>query len=158
MSLGLYLYTNLIYKIIYFSDILPPGHSPPINGKAVSLNLMQHGLKQVSTEPIVNWSYTCQYTRAKLIVFLKQGNLITPVAQFRFPCNPSNNIGNCCSASVPCREGEGGCNHDWECTGHLVCGRNNCYGGAIWMDCCERSSGIFMSIWILASGLIIEYF
>ena len=48
MSLGLYLYTNLIYKIIYFSDILPPGHSPPINGKAVSLNLMQHGLKQVS--------------------------------------------------------------------------------------------------------------
>ena len=41
-----------------------------------------------------------------------------------------------------CKEGEGDCNHDRDCQGLLVCGKDNCGGsGGLWDgtdDCCEK--------------------
>ena len=48
---------------------------------------------------------------------------------------------DCCSKSVPCREGGGDCDNDNECAGHSVCGNNNCrrdfgYNWGSDADCC----------------------
>ena len=59
-----------------------------------------------------------------------QGNIT------RAPCDGGD---TCCSNGDigPCREGEGGCGHDDECEGSLVCGEDNCpWGGG--EDCCRQ--------------------
>eukprot|EP00516_Mucochytrium_quahogii_P001197 CAMPEP_0203757968 /NCGR_PEP_ID=MMETSP0098-20131031/10782_1 /ASSEMBLY_ACC=CAM_ASM_000208 /TAXON_ID=96639 /ORGANISM=" , Strain NY0313808BC1" /LENGTH=594 /DNA_ID=CAMNT_0050650213 /DNA_START=79 /DNA_END=1860 /DNA_ORIENTATION=- len=45
----------------------------------------------------------------------------------RVQCNKSNkgNTTACCKAGQ-CEVGEGGCTEDYQCKGHLVCGKNNC--------------------------------
>ena len=52
---------------------------------------------------------------------------------------------NCCGREDNrlCGEGEGDCDHDDQCSGHLRCGNNNCVhkSGGLWDhtdDCCER--------------------
>jgi len=49
----------------------------------------------------------------------------------------------CCTKAAPCGVGEGDCDNDKECSGNLVCGKNNCpeeftykYGKNR-PDCCE---------------------
>ena len=44
---------------------------------------------------------------------------------------------DCCSADVPCDEGEGDCDEDSDCAGGLKCGSNNCPWGD-GDDCCYR--------------------
>jgi len=62
-------------------------------------------------------------------------------------CDPETNCmlgndrmsGSCCTAEFPCLEGEGDCDSDNDCSGALVCGRNNC--GSPFQDthdCCTR--------------------
>ena len=45
----------------------------------------------------------------------------------------------CCSSEYPCQLGEGDCDMDFECSGGLVCGNNNCGPEFLWSsaDCCE---------------------
>lgn len=50
---------------------------------------------------------------------------------------------NCCSSSNPCDIGGGDCDYDSDCTGSLICGRDNCRNHAVsgsdWpitADCC----------------------
>jgi len=59
-------------------------------------------------------------------------------------CNPNTWEGynnECCSVEEPCGLGEGDCDIDDECYGHLVCGKNNCRrdgtGFTIFADCCQ---------------------
>merc|ERR1711970_712759 len=50
--------------------------------------------------------------------------------------------GKCCTDGTPCKEGEGDCEVDNECTGDLVCGNNNCKDFASFFhekdDCCIK--------------------
>lgn len=45
---------------------------------------------------------------------------------------------HCCSKKSPCGLGQGDCDHDRDCSGDLVCGRNNCGPEFLWRtaDCC----------------------
>merc|ERR1712060_457133 len=47
-------------------------------------------------------------------------------------------VGDCCTASKKCKEGQGNCKNDDECLGDLVCGENNCGQGFYdKANCCE---------------------
>merc|ERR1711970_1344474 len=52
----------------------------------------------------------------------------------------------CCTDGTPCKEGEGDCEVDNECTGDLVCGNNNCKDFASFFhekdDCCIKPESI----------------
>ena len=44
-------------------------------------------------------------------------------------CNPatwSKYDSSCCTTEKPCGIGEGDCDKDYDCAGHLICGKNNC--------------------------------
>ena len=51
-------------------------------------------------------------------------------------------VGKCCTMDQPCDEGEGDCKDDFECSGDLVCGNNNCqqFGNIFHEkdDCCTK--------------------
>jgi len=54
-------------------------------------------------------------------------------------CDGSDAAMDCCYADrdPKCGEGEGDCDTNDDCDGDLVCGYNNCAGGASGSDCCE---------------------
>merc|ERR1711992_526723 len=53
-----------------------------------------------------------------------------------FPYDPY--FRECCSSSKPCGLNEGDCDKDSECSGSLVCGKNNCPSPfPSNADCCE---------------------
>ena len=44
-------------------------------------------------------------------------------------CNPATWLkydSSCCTTEKPCGIGEGDCDKDYDCAGHLICGKNNC--------------------------------
>jgi len=52
-----------------------------------------------------------------------------------------NTSASCCTRNNPCNKGEGDCDWNFQCKGHLVCGSNNCHKGLGWeqgagWDCC----------------------
>ena len=49
----------------------------------------------------------------------------------------------CCTTNTPCGLGQGDCDSDTECTGDLMCGKNNCGPEFLWSDadCCKLSQG-----------------
>ena len=50
-------------------------------------------------------------------------------------------VQECCDTRHPCGEGQGDCDKDSECSGSLVCGRNNCDRSEFSSsrtDCCEK--------------------
>jgi len=51
-------------------------------------------------------------------------------------CDGSQTAWDCCSSSKQCQENEGDCDGDDDCHGNLVCGKDNCIGGAADADCC----------------------
>ena len=57
------------------------------------------------------------------------------------PCNPENDDPSCCTSTIPCNLGEGGCDSDDECAGNLVCGTDNCAAGNSYLDCCTTTAG-----------------
>ena len=46
---------------------------------------------------------------------------------------------DCCNESNLCHAGEGDCDNDSDCYGHLTCGTDNCMGWTFSLndDCCE---------------------
>lgn len=60
--------------------------------------------------------------------------------------NPAAPDWKCCTASSTCGVGEGDCDNDNDCTGDLVCGKDNCGNGFPKLfDCCikpKKCSGI----------------
>ena len=71
-------------------------------------------------------------------------------------------IQECCGTNDPCDEGQGDCDKDSECSGNLICGKNNCDRSRFpsnKTDCCtsigaDLTQGIddpnfFSNIWAL---------
>jgi hypothetical protein len=61
----------------------------------------------------------------------------------------------CCqrNSNRLCGLGEGDCEHDYDCEGQLVCGKNNCAttSGGLWDptdDCCEKRLNVFSKTFI----------
>ena len=56
-------------------------------------------------------------------------------------CDPGRGDASCCTKSNQCKEGEGDCDADSQCTGNLVCGKDNCKkwnpAAHALFDCCE---------------------
>ena len=49
---------------------------------------------------------------------------------------------DCCSSSNPCMIFEGDCDGDEDCSGHLLCGSNNCFDSfSSTADCCYDPLG-----------------
>jgi len=56
-------------------------------------------------------------------------------------CGTYDNTNSCCTQQNPCNKGEGDCDNDHDCKGHLVCGDDNCFhnlGFPGWGDCCAE--------------------
>ena len=57
-------------------------------------------------------------------------------------CSLPHGDWGCCTEECPCQEGEGDCDEDSHCAGHLTCGTNNCpIDGDHRGDCCEAPCG-----------------
>ena len=72
-------------------------------------------------------------------------------------------IQECCGTNNPCDEGQGDCDKDSECSGNLICGKNNCNRSQFpsnKTDCCTSIGAVlnpgiddpdfFSNIWALA--------
>ena len=72
-------------------------------------------------------------------------------------------IQECCGTSNPCDEGQGDCDKDSECSGNLICGKNNCDHSKFpsnKTDCCTSigavlNQGIDGPILCLTFGLLL---
>merc|ERR1711935_1325928 len=56
-------------------------------------------------------------------------------------CGTYDGTSSCCTQQNPCNKGEGDCDKDHDCKGHLVCGESNCFfnnGFPSSYDCCEE--------------------
>ena len=54
--------------------------------------------------------------------------------------NPYDN--ECCSAKHQCEDSQGDCDSDDECSGDLICGKNNCPAHfPLSADCCTSREG-----------------
>lgn len=71
-------------------------------------------------------------------------------------------IQECCDTNNPCDEGQGDCDKDSECSGNLICGKNNCHRSKFpsnKTDCCTSIGAVlnqgsddpnfFYNIWAL---------
>merc|ERR1712106_181519 len=69
----------------------------------------------------------------------------TPVDE----CSGIEGERSCCSKEEPCKEGGGDCDDDEDCSGSLVCGRNNCQDfnplATTSADCCKKNKCSGMS-------------
>ena len=56
-------------------------------------------------------------------------------------CSTYDNTDSCCTQQNPCNKGEGDCDNDHDCKGHLICKENSCFhnlGFPEGSDCCAE--------------------
>ena len=73
---------------------------------------------------MVSWSFWRAY-KALLFLWLFFKILFSDTFS---GCNGTGyNSWDCCDSWKPCGVAEGDCDHDDDCLGHLLCGRDNCF-------------------------------
>ena len=92
----------------------------------------------------------CVKPTASLVEIVCSSNQCNSQAVKKPRCQGRNvDQGKCCTAGNPCEEGEGDCEDDFECSGSLVCGNNNCkqFGNIFHPkdDCCVKPSFVSSS-------------
>ena len=75
--------------------------------------------------------------------------LLTPLIESNTGCDgklPGRDGITCCTTSNKCEIGEGHCDSDADCTGNLVCGKENCLSifghSPSDFDCCKESKSL----------------